>query len=70
LQFTRRQAMRAAAINWNALPSISRSSWRRACKQAQLRITPFALYFYFVTKRDHAAIDTIRRNTREPLPLA
>jgi len=70
LQFARRQTMRAAAINWNALSSISRSSWRRACKSAQLRITPFALYFYFVTKRDHAVIDTIRQNTGEPLPLA
>jgi hypothetical protein len=69
LQFARRQAMRAAAINWNAMSSISRSSWQTACKSAQLRITPFALYFYLMTKRDHAVIDTIRRNTGEPLPL-
>lgn len=70
LQFARRQAMRAAAINWNALTSIARSSWRRACITAQLRITPFALYFYFLTKRDNAAINTIRQNTGEPLPPA
>jgi hypothetical protein len=69
LQFARRQAMRAAAINWNALSSVSRSSWRRACIYAQLRITPFALFFYFLDKRDHAVIDTIRRITREPMTL-
>jgi hypothetical protein len=62
--------MKAAAILWNALSSISRSSWRRACLSARLRITPFALFFYLMATSDHAAIDTIRRLTNEPMPTA
>lgn len=52
------------------MSSIARSSWRTACLSARLRITPFALYYYLMATRDHAAIQTIRRLTGEQMPTA
>lgn len=69
LQASRRRTMKAASILWNALPSITRSSWARACLSARLRITPFVLFYYFMATSDHATIETIRHLTAEPMSL-
>lgn len=62
-----RNRFRTIATSWNALIPDRRSAWIRAARTARLRIGGYALYLWYQTTRDRAAIATVERLSGETL---
>ncbi len=62
-QIINRNRFRAAGQAWRNLSPTRRQNWLDAAKQAYLRITGYALFVFYQTKRRPEIIRTIERIT-------
>jgi hypothetical protein len=67
LQLRQRNLFRLVASAWQARPPDAQARWRRAAKAAHLGCGGYALFTYWLTTQDSAAIATIERMTGEQL---
>lgn len=58
---------RIAASAWNALSAQQRDDWRRAAIRANLSITGYNFFIFYLTKGTDAYVQTVERQTAIPL---
>lgn len=63
LQTHQRNKFRLAGYIWRALTPEARETWLRAARQANLRISGYNLFVYWITTQDDDAIKTVQRQT-------
>lgn len=63
LQVHQRNKFRRAARLWHSLTPQMRDDWKTATQRANLAITYYNLFVYFVTTDDVAAINTIEQQS-------
>ena len=67
LQLRQRNLFRLVASAWRSFQTSRQARWRRAAKAAHLGCGGYALFTYWLTRHDSAAIATIERITGEQL---
>jgi hypothetical protein len=73
LQTRNRIRFRVIAATWSSLPQALRTSWLQVAARANLRITGYDLFTYYMLKADHGTIHTLEQQTAislDPLPRA
>lgn len=60
-QIHQRNKFRLAGMIWRSLAAEQRAAWMKAAADANLQITGYNLFTYYVTRNDAAAIETVER---------
>lgn len=63
LQIHQRNKFRRAARLWHGLDPSRRNQWKVACQRANLAITYYNFFVYYVTTNDVAAVETIEQQS-------
>lgn len=67
-QIEQMNAFKASGIGWSALGLEGRLLWNNASRLANLRISGYNLFTYWICKKDREAIATIEHQTGILLP--
>jgi len=61
LRDVQKNKIRRTARIWNRMSEEEKGKWQTACVRANLRITGYNLFTYWMTRQDRAAIATVER---------